>query len=190
MPHGTGTLALTNNNARLLREAGTLSRMKTKHNTPTRSTANAHNEQIAADTNSKAHYSGLGLDKYECNRKRELAYGYQVKVPLWMSQSAGVTCPLFLSRMIYADLVEIGSSDQDKDARLHRILMAVNVAISNASPESHWIPVPYSLSHSPRGGVMTVPVSFIAAIGPLDIDDPQPAITVMYPYPDYDPFPL
>ena len=162
--------------------------MKTKPNTPTRSTSNTHNGQTAAATNSEALYTGPSLPEYKCNRKRELAYRYQVKVPRGLSRPAGITCPVFLANMVYADLVKFGSSDQDKDARLHKILMALDVAISNASPEEHWIPVDYSMSHSPQGEVMTEPVSLLAAIGSLDLDDPQPAITVMYPYPDYEPF--
>jgi hypothetical protein len=33
-------------------------------------------------------------------------------------------------------------------------------------------------------------VRLVAALGPFDCHDPQPTITVMYPYLDYDPFPL
>lgn len=155
-----------------------------KTNTPTRSTDNAHEGQTPADTNLKTDYSGTG--PYRCDRKRELAKRYQVQVPRRISEPTGITCPVFLAEMVYIDFVKTRSTDQDIEDRLRDILIVVHVAIQNEPPEQSWICVPYT----PRGWKTAKPVRLVAALGPFDRDDPQPTITVMYPYPDYDPFSL
>ncbi|MGD0816191.1 MAG: hypothetical protein ABSA83_21575 [Verrucomicrobiota bacterium] len=150
--------------------------MNTQPNKPTRSATNAHEGQTAADTNPGAFLAEF----FAHSRKMHLVSGEQVRIPLGVSQSAGVACPLFLSKRVYFELVETRSNDQNKDAKLHEIMVALDRAHKKASPGTVWFPVSYPVANPPRCVACNEPLSLVAVIGPVSLDDPQPAITLVY----------
>lgn len=127
--------------------------------------------------------SPFGEVIYTYTRAQAVADGVQVEVSK-VAAEAGIRFPVFLTRTVYDAFVTVpeGETAQDEAGRLWDIVWMTRFAIlrshGGASVPASRIPVALYVrndNHKPRL------VKLIATCGPLDMDDPQPAITVMLP---------
>jgi hypothetical protein len=128
---------------------------------------------------------------YTYTRSQAIADGFQVEVSK-VAREAGITYPVFLTRAVYDNYVTVPpalkngkcDSHQDEAGRLWDIVWMTRFAIRKAQPGqsgkcgSHRLPVALYVRNDNRRARL---IKLIATCGPLDIDDPQPAITVMMP---------
>jgi hypothetical protein len=116
---------------------------------------------------------------YAYTRAQALADGEQVDVSS-VAQEAGIRFPVFLTRAVHGAYVTVppGVAGQDEAGRLWDVVWMLRFAIRKARPGQARLPFALYVrndTHRPRL------VKLVAMCGPLDIDDPQPAITVMMP---------
>jgi hypothetical protein len=112
-------------------------------------------------------------------RSQAIADGFQIEATK-IAHEAGITFPFFLTRAVYDNYVAVppGVTGQDEAGRLWDIVWMTRFAIRKARPDTHRLPVAlYVRNDNERARL----IKLIAVCGPLDIDDPQPAITVMMP---------
>jgi hypothetical protein len=123
------------------------------------------------------HESPFGKVIYSYTRKQAVADGVQVEVTK-TAQEAGIRFPVFLTRTVYDAFVTVppGVTAQDEAGRLWDIVWMTRFAIIRARPGVDRLPVALYVRNDNRAAKL---VKLIAQCGPLDIDDPQPAITVM-----------
>ena len=123
--------------------------------------------------------SPFGEVIFSCTRKQALADGFQVEVTK-TAQEAGITFPVFLTRTVFDAYVAVppGVAGQDEAGRLWDIVWMLRFAILRSRPGSERIPVALYVRSDNRAARL---IKLVATCGPLDIDDPQPAITVMMP---------
>ena len=122
---------------------------------------------------------------YSYTRKQALADGVQVDVSE-TAREAGIRFPVFLTRTVFDACVTIppGVEAQDEAGRLWDVVWMTRIAILRARPGKEGgatctrIPVALYVRNDNRRPRL---VKLIATCGPLDIDDPAPAITVMMP---------
>jgi hypothetical protein len=116
---------------------------------------------------------------YSYTRSQAVADGVQVEVSK-TAQEAGIRFPVFLTRAVYDTYVTVpaGVTGQDEAGRLWDIVWMLRYAIQQSRPGVDRIPVALYVRND---NVRSRLVKLIATCGPLDIDDPQPAITVMMP---------
>jgi hypothetical protein len=115
------------------------------------------------------------VDMY--SRKDAIADGGQVEVTR-LASKAGFRCPIFLTQGVYSQCVAVPEgavTDEDKTERLLNLLIALRAAIFANGTEQ----VTFDLSVCEGGEGRAV--NLIAVCGPLDIDDPKPALTIMLP---------
>ena len=129
--------------------------------------------------NTNNNESPFGEVVFAYTSAQAVADGFQVEVTK-TAQEAGIRFPVFLTRTVYDAFVTVppGVTAQDKAGRLWDIGWMSRFAIIRARPGGDRLPVALYVrndNHRPRL------VKLIATCGPLDIDDPQPAITVMMP---------
>ena len=125
------------------------------------------------------------LRRAELQRIGAIADGVQVEVTR-TAHEAGIRFPVFITRGVFELCVAVppGVSCQDESGRLWDVVWMLRFAILRARRDvggqcgSH-IPVALYVRNSDTERARLV--KLIAAVGPLDIDDPQPAITVMLP---------
>ena len=119
---------------------------------------------------------------YSYTRAQAVADGVQVEVTKTASE-AGIRFPVFLTRGVFDSFVAVppGVTAQDEAGRLWDIVWMLRFAIMRARPGVQRIPVALYVRNDNRRATL---IKLIATCGPLDIDDPQPAITVMLPYED------
>jgi hypothetical protein len=119
---------------------------------------------------------------YAYCRAQAVADGMQIEVTK-TAQEAGIRFPVFLTRAVYEAYVAVppGVAGQDEAGRLWDILWMTRMAILRARPGCDRLPVTLYVRNNDRAPKL---VKLITACGPLDIDDPQPAITVMLPEED------
>ena len=113
------------------------------------------------------------------SRAEALADGLQVRVSNTAAE-AGILFPVFLTSTVYDTYVAsppLGSG-QDEVGRLWDILWMLRFAIRRAPAGAQRIPVALYVRNDNRAPRL---IKLIATCGPLDFDDPQPAITVMMP---------
>jgi hypothetical protein len=110
-------------------------------------------------------------------RAQAVADGMQVEVTK-TAQEAGIKFPMFLTRTVFDAYVAVppGLTGQDEAGRLWDIITMTRYAIQRARPAADRIPVVLYIRNDERAARL---VKLVATCGPLDIDDPQPAITVM-----------
>jgi hypothetical protein len=116
---------------------------------------------------------------YAYTRSQAVADGFQIEVTT-VAREAGITFPFFLTRAVYDNyvIVPAGVSAQDEAGRLWDVVWMTRFAIRKAQPNQTRLPVAlYVRNDNERARL----IKLIAVCGPLDIDDPQPAITVMMP---------
>ena len=123
--------------------------------------------------------SPFGEVIFAYTRKQALADGVQVDVST-TAKEAGIKFPMFLTRAVFDTFVAIpsGMTGQDEAGRLWDIVWMTRFAILRARPGVDRIPVALYVRNDNRAARL---VKLIATCGPLDMDDPQPAITVMLP---------
>ena len=111
-------------------------------------------------------------------RKQALADGVQVDVTK-TAKEAGISFPVFLTRTVFDAYVAVpdGVQCQDEAGRLWDVVWMLRFAILRSRGGDR-VPVAlYVRNDNTRAKL----VKLLATCGPLDIDDPQPAITVMMP---------
>ncbi len=116
---------------------------------------------------------------YAYTRSQAVANGFQIEVTK-TAQEAGIKFPVFLTRSIFDAFVTVppGVTGQDEAGRLWDVVWMLRFAILRSAAGCDRLPFALYVrndNHKPKL------VKLIATCGPLDIDDPQPAITVMLP---------
>ena len=121
--------------------------------------------------------SPFGDVVYSYTRSQAVADGVQVEVTK-TAQEAGIRFPVFLTRAVYDAYVTVppGVTGQDEAGRLWDIVTMTRFAILRSRPGCDRLPVALYVRNDNRRPRL---VRLTAACGPLDIDDPQPAITIM-----------
>lgn len=116
---------------------------------------------------------------YSYTRAQALADGVQVDVTT-TAREAGITFPVFLTRAVFDRYVTVppGVTAQDAAGRLWDIVWMLRFAILRARPGTERVPVALYVRNDNRKARL---VKLVATCGPLDLDDPRPAITVMLP---------
>ncbi len=116
---------------------------------------------------------------YSYTRAQAIADGVQVEVTK-TAREAGISFPVFLTRGVFNSFVAVppGVSCQDEAGRLWDIVWMLSFAIMRARSGVQRIPVALYVRNDNRRATL---IKLVATCGPLDIDDPQPAITVMLP---------
>jgi len=123
--------------------------------------------------------SPLGEVIYSYTRAQAVADGVQVEVTK-TAQEAGIKFPMFLTRAVFDAYVAVPPdvTAQDEAGRLWDVVWMTRFGILRARPGVDRIPVALYVRNDNRAAKL---VKLIAQCGALDIDDPQPAITVMLP---------
>ena len=116
---------------------------------------------------------------YAYTRAQAVADGVQVEVTK-TAQEAGIKFPVFITRTVYDSYVTVppGVTAQDEAGRLWDIVWMLRFGILRSRPGVDRIPFALYVRNDNRRAKL---IKVIATCGPLDIDDPQPAITVMMP---------
>jgi hypothetical protein len=123
------------------------------------------------------------LNVYSYTRSQAIADGFQVEVSK-AARGAGTTYAVFLTRAVYDNYVAVpaGVTGQDEAGRLWDIVWMLRFAIRKARQGgkcgSHRLPVAFYVRNDNHRARL---IKLIAVCGPLDLDDPAPAITVMMP---------
>jgi hypothetical protein len=126
--------------------------------------------------------SPFGEVIYAYTRAQAIADGVQVEVSK-LATEAGIRFPVFLTRGVYDQFVTVpeGVTGQDETGRLWDILTMLKFAIRRSRAGVDRIPVALYVRNDNRAAKL---IKLIATCGALDMDDPQPAITVMLPTED------
>ena len=124
----------------------------------------------------KTNESPFGEVIYAYTRKQAIADGVQIDVTK-TAQEAGIRFPVFLTRGVFETYVAVpeGVTGQDEAGRLWDVVWMLRFGIIRARPGVQRIPVAFYVRNDNRTPRL---VKLIATCGPLDIDDPQPAITI------------
>ena len=146
------------------------------------------------------HESPFGEVIFAYTRAQAVADGVQVEVTK-TAQEAGIRIPVFLTRGVYDAYVTVppnvtGQDDHNsrseqpclgnhlvagegsQPGRLWDIVWMLQFAIRRARGHSDRVPVALYVRNDERAAKL---IKLIAQCGPLDMDDPSPAITVMLP---------
>jgi hypothetical protein len=120
----------------------------------------------------------FGAVVYAYTRAQAVADGFQLEVTN-VAPEAGIHLPVFLTRTVYEAYVAVppGVSGQDEAGRLWDILWMLRFVAKATPGQARLLYVLYVRNDNTRPRL----VKLVAMCGPLDIDDPQPAITVMMP---------
>ena len=121
--------------------------------------------------------SPFGEVIFAYTRWQAVADGEQVEVSRRAAE-AGIRFPVFLTRGVYEQFVTVpeGVEGQDETGRLWDILTMLRFAIRGSRAGVDRVPVALYVRNDNRRARL---VKLIATCGALDLDDPQPAITVM-----------
>jgi hypothetical protein len=123
--------------------------------------------------------SPFGEVIYTYTRAQAIADGGQVEVST-IAAEAGIKFPMFLTRAVFENYVAVpaGVTGQDEAGRLWDLIWMTRHAIQRSRPGVDRLPVALYVRNDDRTARL---VKLIAVCGPRDIDDPQPAITLMMP---------
>jgi hypothetical protein len=129
--------------------------------------------------NTNQNNSPFGDVIYSYTRAQAVADGVQVDVTK-TAQEAGIKFPMFLTRAVWDAYVTVPPdvTGQDEAGRLWDVVWMTRFGIIRSSPGCDRIPVAFYVRNDNRAARL---VKLIATCGALDMDDPQPAITVMMP---------
>jgi hypothetical protein len=129
--------------------------------------------------NTNQNESPFGEVIYAYTRKQAIADGVQVEVTA-TAQEAGIKFPVFLTRGVFDAYVAVppNVTGQDEAGRLWDVVWMLRFAVQRSRPGCDRIPVALYVRNDNRAAKL---VKLIATCGALDIDDPQPAITIMLP---------
>lgn len=118
-------------------------------------------------------------------RREALEDGFQVEIPQETSKEAGIVFPVFMNRSVWDTYVEIPKeaegSGQDIDGRLWDILYMMAFAIRSGKIQGDRGNFKLYVNNS---GKKAKEVELKCQVGPLDFDNPKPAITIMLPNED------
>ncbi len=116
---------------------------------------------------------------YAYTRAQAVADGVQVDVTK-TAQEAGIKFPMFLTRAVWEAYVTVPPevTGQDEAGRLWDIVWMTRFGIIRSRPGVDRIPVAMYVRNDNRAARL---IKLIATCSALDIDDPQPAITLMMP---------
>ena len=117
---------------------------------------------------------------YKYTRAQAVADGFQIEVTK-TAQEAGIKFPMFLTRAVWENYVAVPPdvTGQDEAGRLWDVVWMTRFAIIRSHGSTDRLPVGLYVKNADNRPARLV--KLIATCGPLDIDDPQPAITVMMP---------
>lgn len=126
--------------------------------------------------------SPFGEVIYSYTRAQAVADGVQVEVSK-VAVEAGIRFPVFLTRAVYEAYVTVppNVTDQDEAGRLRDVLQMLGFAIRKAHFGQARLSFALYVRNDSNARRL---VKLIATCGPLDIDDPQQAITVGMPEED------
>ena len=129
--------------------------------------------------NTQNETSPFGEIIYSYTRKQAIADGVQVEVST-TAKEAGIRFPVFITRTAFDAYVTVPPdvSGQDEAGRLWDVVWMLRFAIRKAAAGQDRLPFALYVRNDNRAPRL---VKLIATCGALDIDDPQPAITVMMP---------
>ena len=115
---------------------------------------------------------------YQYTRSQAIADGFQIEVTK-TAQEAGIRFPVFITRAVFDNCVAVppGLTGQDEAGRLWDIVRMTRFAIIRR-PGTDRLPVALYVRNDNHRSRL---VKLVATCGPLDIDDPAPAITLMLP---------
>lgn len=127
--------------------------------------------------NTNRNESPFGEVIYAYSRSQAVADGVQVDVSK-VAAEAGIQFPMFLTRAVFDQYVAVPPdvTGQDEAGRLWDVVWMTRFAILRARPGVDRLPVGLYVRNDDRTARL---VKLIATCGALDMDDPQPAITVM-----------
>jgi hypothetical protein len=116
---------------------------------------------------------------YAYTRKQAIADGFQVDVST-VAKEAGIRFPVFITRTAFDAYVTVppNVSGQDETGRLWDVVWMLRFAIRKAAQGQDRLPFALYVRNDNRAPCL---VKLIATCGALDMDDPQPAITIMLP---------
>ncbi len=114
---------------------------------------------------------------YAYTRSEAIADGFRVEVTK-TAREAGINFPVFLTQTVYDAYVTVpdGVGGQDEAGRLWDIVWMLRFAILRSAAGCEQLQFAlYVRNDNHKAGL----VKLVAICGPLDVDDPQPAITVV-----------
>jgi hypothetical protein len=125
-------------------------------------------------------------------RAEAVADGVQVPISQGIAKEAGIIFPVFLTRTVYDKYVPAPEKmeDQSEEGRLWDILHMFSLEArgckGNELKFQFWSLLPDKGDWNKYekvcdGNRLVREVTLRAVIGPLDLDDPSPAITIMFP---------
>ncbi len=116
---------------------------------------------------------------YTFTRAQAIADGYQIEVSK-TAQEAGIRFPMFITRSVFDNYVAVpdGVTGQDEAGRLWDLVWMTRFAIIRHRAGGDRMPVALHVRNDNQSPKL---VRLVAVCGPLDIDDSQPAITLMLP---------
>ena len=119
---------------------------------------------------------------YAYSRSQAVADGVQVDVTK-TAQEAGIKFPMFLTRAVFDNYVAVPPdvSGQDEAGRLWDLIWMARFAILRSHGHTDRLPVALYVRNDNHRAKL---VKLIATCSALDIDDPQPALTLMMPNED------
>jgi hypothetical protein len=126
--------------------------------------------------------SPVGEVIYGYTRKQAIADGMQVDVTA-TAKEAGIKFPMFLTRAVFDAYVTVpdGVTCQDERGRLWDVVWMTRFGILRSGKDQNRIPVALYVRNDNRAARL---VKLVAVCSAMDIDDPQPTITVMMPTED------
>lgn len=131
------------------------------------------------NTENHHHAEPFGPVIYSYTRAQAVADGFQIEVTK-TAREAGITFPVFLTRSVFDQYVAVppGVTCRDEAGRLWDIVWMLRFAIRRSRAGADRLPFALYVRNDNRAAKL---VKLIATCGPLDLDDPQPGITVMLP---------
>ena len=127
--------------------------------------------------NTKQNESPFGEIIYTYTRAQAVADGVQVDVTK-TAQEAGIKFPTFLTRAVFDAYVAVppGVTGQDEAGRLWDLVWMARFAILRSHGHTDRLPVALYVRNDNHRAKL---VKLIAVCSALDMDDPQPALTLM-----------
>jgi hypothetical protein len=116
---------------------------------------------------------------YAYSRSQAVADGFQVEVSK-VAEEAGIRFRVFLTRAVYDSFVSVPPdvTGQDEAGRLWDIVWMLRFAIRKAQHGQDRLPFALYVRNDNKAPRL---IKLVAMCGALDIDDSQPAITIMLP---------
>ena len=121
--------------------------------------------------------SPFGPVIYAYTRSQAVTDGVQVEVTK-TAQEAGIKFPMFLTRAVFDNYVAVpeGVTGQDEAGRLWDLVWLTRFAVLRSHGHTDRLPVALYVRNDNHRAKL---VKLIAVCSALDIDDPQPALTLM-----------